>query len=108
MVRASLILSALLSVAGFATAATRHYETPDGFQIVLHNTKCASPVKDAIKEEFQKKFHRSELVVVDTRIESCWILEDDGDIVLVDRAGQEISFPKATLKKVATKKGRGA
>lgn len=102
MVRASLILSALLSVAGFATAGSTHYTSQDGVvRFELHDTACTGATREVLREEYVDQFHKAVITVGTTVVDACWFGPDgDGDLVIINEAGQGMTVPARSLKKV--------
>lgn len=93
-----LILSALLATAGFATAGSTHYTSPDGVvRFELHDTACTGATREVLREEYVDQFHKAVITVVN----ACWFGPDEaGDLVIINEAGQGMTVPARSLKKV--------
>lgn len=102
MVRASLILSALLATAGFATAGSTLYTSPDGVvRFELHDTACTGATREVLREEYVDQFHKAIITVGTTVVDACWFGPDgDGDYVIINEAGQGVAVPAKSLKRV--------
>lgn len=102
MVRSKLIAAALLASAGLAYAGSTHYTSPDGVvRFELHDTACTGATREVLREEFVDKFHFAVITVGTTKVNACWFGPDeDGDLVIINEAGQGMTVPARSLKKV--------
>ena len=73
--------------------------TPQGDSIRLFKRACESKtVVDQLKPEYVSKFQAAAMVYNGKSYEACWILTPDGNVVVIDEAGDVTPIPLSMFK----------